>query len=145
MPAASSEFSRQKVDVETRLAELPDNDKLLAFDRRLAIVWSLKDSMAVASREQLQELVALLVEASARAGLLLRYRTGVPLKRQGADRCRWEHARFEGSMEEIAGRVDSLVLTSDHLEIAVLHELGMPTDPALDSRYGVVPLVSGDA
>jgi hypothetical protein len=65
-------------ETRTMLAELPDPNKLLAFDRNRHVMVTMAENIERATRPQLQELVQLLVErahASGPAALLWRPRT----------------------------------------------------------------------
>ncbi len=57
-----AEYRRQKGQAEAQLTQLPDTDKLVHFDRHREILVGLADNIARATPEQLQALVAKLVE-----------------------------------------------------------------------------------
>ena len=58
----ADEYRRQMTDTRAMLAELPDPNKLIAFDRNRRIMVSMAENVEKATRSQLQELVQLLVE-----------------------------------------------------------------------------------
>ena len=56
------DYRRQMTETRAMLAELPDPDKLVTFDRNRRIMTSMAENVDRATRPQLQELVQLLVE-----------------------------------------------------------------------------------
>jgi hypothetical protein len=56
------ECRRQMTDPRTMLAELPDPNKLVAFDRNRHVMVAMAENVGRATRPQLAELVQLLVE-----------------------------------------------------------------------------------
>jgi hypothetical protein len=56
------DYRREMADTRTMLAELPDPNKLLAFDRNRRVMVAMAENVANATRRQLAELVQLLVE-----------------------------------------------------------------------------------
>jgi hypothetical protein len=58
----ADEYRRQMTETRAMLAELPDPDKLIAFDRNRRILVSMAENVEKATRPQLAELVQLLVE-----------------------------------------------------------------------------------
>jgi hypothetical protein len=58
----ADEYRRQMSDTRTMLAELPDPNKLVAFDRNRNIMVTMAENVEKATRLQLAELVQLLVE-----------------------------------------------------------------------------------
>jgi hypothetical protein len=59
---AEAEYRRQKTEVERDLAMLPDDDKLVLFDRHRTLMISMAENVAAATPEQLRELILMLVE-----------------------------------------------------------------------------------
>jgi hypothetical protein len=59
----ADDYRRQMTETRAMLAELPDPDKLIAFDRNRQIMVSMAENVEKATRPQLQELVQLLVES----------------------------------------------------------------------------------
>ena len=57
-----AEYRRQKAEVERDLAMLPDDDKLVLFDRHRGLMVSMAENVAAATPEQLRELILMLVE-----------------------------------------------------------------------------------
>jgi hypothetical protein len=57
-----AEYRRQKAEVERDLAMLPDDDKLVLFDRHRRLMVSMAENVAAATPEQLRELILMLVE-----------------------------------------------------------------------------------
>jgi hypothetical protein len=58
----ADEYRRQMNDTRAMLAELPDPNKLVAFDRTRQVMVTMAETVEKATRPQLQELVQLLVE-----------------------------------------------------------------------------------
>jgi hypothetical protein len=58
----ADEYRRQMNDTRAMLAELPDPNKLVAFDRNRRIMVTMAENIEKATRPQLAELVQLLVE-----------------------------------------------------------------------------------
>jgi hypothetical protein len=58
----ADEYRRQMSDTRTMLAELPDPNKLVAFDRNRQVMVSMAENVEKATRPQLAELVQLLVD-----------------------------------------------------------------------------------
>jgi hypothetical protein len=56
------DYRREMAETRTMLAELPDPNKLLAFDRNRRVMLVMAENVANATRPQLAELVQLLVE-----------------------------------------------------------------------------------
>lgn len=63
-----AEYRREKAETEGMLAALPDEDKLVAFDRQRAVVLDLADAMDVMTDEERKETVATFVERVTRSG-----------------------------------------------------------------------------
>ena len=57
-----AEYRRQKTEVERDLTMLPDDDKLVLFDRHRRLMVSMAENVAAATPEQLRELILMLVE-----------------------------------------------------------------------------------
>jgi hypothetical protein len=57
-----AEYRRQTAEVERDLALLPDDDKLVLFDRHRNVMVSMAENVAAATPEQLRELILMLVE-----------------------------------------------------------------------------------
>ena len=57
-----TEYRAGRADAEAQLAGLPDNDKLVSFDRQREILLSMAENIERATPQQLQDLVAKLVE-----------------------------------------------------------------------------------
>lgn len=57
-----SAYRRQRAEVESEIAALPDNAILLTFDRNRAVVETIGEALAAASPDRVQELIALVVE-----------------------------------------------------------------------------------
>ena len=55
-------YRRQRAEVERDLALLPDDDKLVLFDRHRGLMVSMAENVAAATPEQLRELILMLVE-----------------------------------------------------------------------------------
>jgi DNA invertase Pin-like site-specific DNA recombinase len=55
-------YRSERASAESQLAELSDHDKLLVFDRHREVMASMPDALANATPEQLQQLVAKLIE-----------------------------------------------------------------------------------
>jgi len=49
-----AEYRKQKIEIETRLTALSEDDKVVRFDRHRAVVRSLPDAIATASKDKLQ-------------------------------------------------------------------------------------------
>ena len=59
---SDDDYRREMSETRTMLAELPDPNKLLAFDRNRHVMVTMAENVEKATRPQLQELVQLLVE-----------------------------------------------------------------------------------
>jgi hypothetical protein len=59
---SDAEYRSERASAESQLAELSDHDKLLVFDRHREVMASMPDAIAHATPEQLQQLVAKLLE-----------------------------------------------------------------------------------
>jgi len=57
-----ADYRRQRAEVERALALLPDDDKLVLFDRHRGLMVSMAENVAAATPEQLRELILMLVE-----------------------------------------------------------------------------------
>ncbi len=71
----------QKAEAEAQLVALPDNNKLVMFDRHRTLAASLPDAIAAATPDKVQELVALLVERVETANQRVARVTWVPAAR----------------------------------------------------------------
>ena len=58
----ADEYRRKMLETRAMLAELPDPNKLVAFDRNRKVMVTMAKNVKKATRPQLQELVRLLVE-----------------------------------------------------------------------------------
>lgn len=65
-----AEYRRGKAETEAMLASLPDQDKLVAFDRQRAVVIDLADALEVMTPEERKQTVALFVERVTVAGAI---------------------------------------------------------------------------
>ena len=63
-----AEYRRQKAEVERDLTLLPDDDKLVLFDRHRKVMVSMAENVAATSPEQLRELILMLVERAETRG-----------------------------------------------------------------------------
>ena len=86
-----ADYGKQKAEAEALMVALPDNDKLVMFDRHRAIAASLPDAIAAATPDKVQELVALLVERVETSNQRVSRVTWVPAARpffrdEGAER-----------------------------------------------------------
>jgi hypothetical protein len=59
---SDEQFRSQMAETRAMLAELPDPDKLVAFDRNRKVMVEMAENIDGASRQQLADLVQLLVE-----------------------------------------------------------------------------------
>ena len=57
-----AKYRGERADIEASLAALAEDNRLVQFDRTRALVRTLPEAMAGASRDRLQELVAMVVE-----------------------------------------------------------------------------------
>ena len=66
---SGEDYRREMAETRTMLAELPDPNKLVAFDRNRRVMVTMAENVEQATRPQLAELVQLLVErVQARGG-----------------------------------------------------------------------------
>jgi hypothetical protein len=64
----AAEYRRQKMKVERDLKMLPDDDKLVLFDRHRTVMVDMAENVAAATPEQLRELILMLVERAETRG-----------------------------------------------------------------------------
>ena len=62
MDLTEAEYRRQKAEVERDLSLLPDDGKLVQFDRHRKVMVDMAENVAAATPEQLRELILMLVE-----------------------------------------------------------------------------------
>jgi hypothetical protein len=65
---SEAEYRRQKAEAERDLAMLPDDDKLVLFDRQRGLMVSMAENVSAATPEQLRELILMLVERAETLG-----------------------------------------------------------------------------
>jgi hypothetical protein len=63
-----AEYRRQKAEVDRDLSMLPDDGKLVLFDRQRKVLVDMAENVAAATPEQLRELVLMLVERAETRG-----------------------------------------------------------------------------